>query len=71
MPIISKNQIEGFCKKVKNKDVYAYPETPASIYRLAAAGDNQWQDYPELKLKWDDQMRAVKIARAYYETRNV
>ncbi|MBE9509347.1 MAG: hypothetical protein IMY71_00590 [Bacteroidetes bacterium] len=70
MSIISKIQIKGYCKKVKNKDIYGYPETPASIYRLARTGDDQWGKFPHLKLQWDDQMRAVRIARAYYETRN-
>lgn len=63
MPIMSRVQIEGFCKKVKNKDLYAYPKTPASIYRLARTGDDQWQNYPELKQQWDNQLRAVDIMR--------
>jgi SNF2 family DNA or RNA helicase len=63
MSIISKIQIEGFCKKVKNKDIYAYPETPASIYRLARTGDDQWSSFPELQKQWDDQMRAVDIVK--------
>jgi SNF2 family DNA or RNA helicase len=63
MSIISEIQIEGFCKKVAKKDFYRYPETPASIYRLARTGDDQWGDYPDLKLEWDDQMRAVNIVR--------
>jgi SNF2 family DNA or RNA helicase len=63
MPIVSKVQVEGWCKKVKNKDLYAYPETPASIYRLAKTGDDQWSSYPELKKQWDDQMKAVDIVR--------
>jgi SNF2 family DNA or RNA helicase len=63
MPIISKIQIEGYCKKVKNKDFYSYPETPASIYRLAKTGDDQWAAYPELQKRWDNQMRAVEIVR--------
>jgi hypothetical protein len=67
MSIISEIQIEGYCKKVRNKNLYSYPETPASIYRLARTGDDQWADYPELKKQWDDQMRAVKIAKRYYE----
>jgi SNF2 family DNA or RNA helicase len=63
MPIISKIQIEGYCKKVKNKNIYSYPETPASIYRLARTGDDQWTAYPELQKQWDDQMKAVEIAK--------
>jgi SNF2 family DNA or RNA helicase len=63
MSIISEVQIEGFCKKVAKKDFYRYPETPASIYRLARTGDDQWGDHPDLKLEWDDQMRAVNIVR--------
>lgn len=63
MAITSSVQIEGYCKKVKNKDVYNYPETPASIYRLAQTGDDQWKHYPSLKQKWDNQMRAVDIVR--------
>lgn len=63
MSIISKVQIEGFCKKVKNKDLYAYPETPCSAYRLISAGALSWTDYPELKKMWDKQLEAIKIAR--------
>jgi hypothetical protein len=63
----SKIKIPGFCKKKKNQDIYTYPETPASVYRLAAAGDDQWRDYPELKKQWDDQMEAVKIAKKYHD----
>lgn len=63
MSIISKIQIEGYCKKVNNKDLYRYPETAASTYRLGRTGDDQWEDYPELKTEWNDQMRAVDIAK--------
>jgi hypothetical protein len=64
--IISKLQIGGYCKKVSKKDLYRYPETPAMAYRLFRAGVLEWEDYPDLKREWDDQLRAVKIARAYY-----
>ena len=63
MSIISKIQIEGWCKKVSNQDVYGYPETPASVYRLARSGDDQWGDYPELKWQWEDQLKAAKVAQ--------
>lgn len=69
MSIISKVQIPGYCKKVKNKELYSYPETPASIYRLAKTGDDQWGKFPHLKEQWDSQLQAIKIAREYYETR--
>jgi SNF2 family DNA or RNA helicase len=61
--IISKLQIGGYCKKVNKKDLYRYPETPASIYRLARTGDDQWHLYPKLKQEWNDQMRAVDIVK--------
>ena len=63
-------QIPGFCKKKRKQDIYAYPETPCSIYRLAKAGDDQWADYLELKKQWGAQLEAIKIARDYYETRS-
>lgn len=63
MSIISEIQIEGFCKKISKKDLYRYPETPASIYRLAKTGDDQWGDYPHLQLQWNNQMRAVDIVK--------
>jgi len=66
MSIVSKIQIEGYCKKKKNCNVYNYPETPASIYRLARTGDDQWENFPHLKEQWDAQMLAIEIARKYY-----
>jgi hypothetical protein len=69
MSIISKIQIGGYCKKVRNKDLYAYPETPAMAYRLFRAGVLKWEDYPDLKLEWDSQMQALDIAKKYYENR--
>jgi SNF2 family DNA or RNA helicase len=56
-------RLPGFCKKKRKQDIYAYPETPCSIYRLAKAGDDQWVDYPELKKQWDDHMRGVAVTR--------
>jgi SNF2 family DNA or RNA helicase len=63
MAIESIFQIPGFCKKKKNQDIYAYPETPAMAYRLFRTGSLEWQDYPELKAQWDAQMRAVDIVK--------
>jgi SNF2 family DNA or RNA helicase len=63
MAIISSLKIPGYCKKVSKKDLFRYPETPASIYRLAQTGDDQRHLYPKLRQEWDDQMRAIDIVR--------